>query len=91
MTVTGVGLLAGNSGLVPPAFEERVDWFRFIPPDRTPPVLGGSVTATPGAGSTVKVAWSTDEPATSEVVFGATTAYESGTIATSAEVHAATA
>ena len=53
MTVTAVGLLAGNSGVFAPAFQARVDWFHYTPPDRTAPVISApSVAATPGAGST---------------------------------------
>ena len=39
MTVTAAGLMAGNSGGVPPAFQARADWFHYIPPDRTAPVV----------------------------------------------------
>jgi hypothetical protein len=62
-----------------------VDWFRYIPPDRTPPVLS-TPSATAGAGSTARVTWTTDEPAGSEVAFGTTTAYGDGTISTPGDV-----
>jgi LmbE family N-acetylglucosaminyl deacetylase/regulation of enolase protein 1 (concanavalin A-like superfamily) len=79
MNVTAAGLLAGNSGGAPPAFEARADWFRYTPPDRTPPVIT-NVAATAAAGSGARVTWTTDEPASSEVEFGTTTAYADGTI-----------
>jgi LmbE family N-acetylglucosaminyl deacetylase/regulation of enolase protein 1 (concanavalin A-like superfamily) len=81
MTVTAVGLLAGNSGVFAPAYEARVDWFHYTPPDRTAPVISNpSVTATPGAGSTARITWTTDEIASSEVSYGETTAYANGSV-----------
>jgi LmbE family N-acetylglucosaminyl deacetylase len=62
-----------------------VDWFRYIPPDRTPPVLS-TPSATAAAGSTARVTWTTDEPAGSEVAFGTTTAYADGTIGAPGDV-----
>ena len=79
MTVTAAGLMAGNSGGVPPAFQARADYFRYIPPDRTPPAAT-SILATPSAGSGARVTWTTDEPASSEVSYGTTTAYTGGTM-----------
>jgi hypothetical protein len=43
------------------------------PPDSTPPALGG-ITATASRTAAI-VSWTTDEPATSEIEYGATTAY----------------
>jgi LmbE family N-acetylglucosaminyl deacetylase/regulation of enolase protein 1 (concanavalin A-like superfamily) len=85
MTVTAAGLMAGNSGGVPPAFLARADWFHYIPPDRTSPVIT-SIAATPSAGSGARVTWTTDEVATSEVEFGTTTTYGGGTITGPADV-----
>jgi LmbE family N-acetylglucosaminyl deacetylase/regulation of enolase protein 1 (concanavalin A-like superfamily) len=79
MTVTAAGLMAGNAGGAPPAFQARADWFHYTPPDRTPPVIS-AVTAAAGAGSGARVTWTTDELAGSAVEFGTTTAYADGTI-----------
>jgi LmbE family N-acetylglucosaminyl deacetylase/regulation of enolase protein 1 (concanavalin A-like superfamily) len=74
MRVAAVGPFVGNSGSAPPAFQGEIDYFHYIPPDRTPPVISG-VTAEPGTGSTARVSWTTDERSSSEVAFGKTTAY----------------
>ena len=79
MTVTAAGLLAGNSGGAPPAFQARADWFRYTPPDRTAPVVT-NIAAAPSAGSGARITWTTDEAASSEVSYGTTTAYTGGTI-----------
>jgi LmbE family N-acetylglucosaminyl deacetylase len=87
MNVSAVGLQAGNSGTFAPAYQARVDWFHYTPPDRTAPVISApSVTATPAAGSTANVAWTTDEIASSEVSYGETTSYAGGTVTGPAEV-----
>jgi LmbE family N-acetylglucosaminyl deacetylase/regulation of enolase protein 1 (concanavalin A-like superfamily) len=85
MTVTAAGLMAGNSGGVPPAFQARADFFRYTPPDRTPPVVTG-IAAVPSAGSGARVTWTTDEQSSSEVSFGTTTAYAGGTITGAGDV-----
>jgi regulation of enolase protein 1 (concanavalin A-like superfamily) len=81
LRVGAIGPFAGNSGAAPPAFSAGVDYFRVIPPpppDVTPPVISG-VSAAPGPYE-ARIAWSTDEPSTSEVEYGRTTAYSSGPV-----------
>jgi regulation of enolase protein 1 (concanavalin A-like superfamily) len=73
MTVRAIGPFAGNGGVLAPAFDGLVDHFRVVPPDVTPPVLSAIQSTTSAIGA--QVTWSTDEPATSEVVYGLTTAY----------------
>jgi len=84
LTVSALGPFAGNSGGTPPAFTAKVDYFREIVPDVTPPAFSG-VAVAPGA-ATAQVTWTTDEPASSEVVYGPTTAYESGSVRNEARV-----
>ena len=74
MSVTAVGPYGGNSGNNPPAFEASVDYFREIT-DRTPPVVS-ELDVSPRANSAI-VTWTTDEPATSRIAYGTTTAYGS--------------
>ena len=93
LTVTGIGPFAGNSGGEPPAFSSRIDYFRAIvaePLDTTPPALSGISAEAGGVGATLR--WQTNEPATSEVAYGTTTAYTGGTITRAARVssHAVT-
>lgn len=76
LAVSAVGPFAGNSGAAPPAFAATIDYFRYIPPDRTPPQISG-LSATPVA-IAAEVVWTTDEPATSTVAYGPTPAYEDG-------------
>ena len=76
LNVTAIGPYAGNSGSNPPAFTSRVDYFRDVPPDLTPPAISAIASQPTGVGATVT--WTTDEPSTSEIVYGPTAAYESG-------------
>jgi regulation of enolase protein 1 (concanavalin A-like superfamily)/LmbE family N-acetylglucosaminyl deacetylase len=76
LAVGAVGPFAGNSGGSPPAFAAEIDYFRYIPPDRTPPQISG-LSATPGP-IAAEIVWTTDEPATSTVAYGPTAAYEDG-------------
>jgi hypothetical protein len=80
MSVSALGVYAGNSGASPPAFTSLVDFFRDVtpPPDVTPPVIS-ALAAAPRTYSAV-VTWTTDEDATSSVSYGATEAYESGSV-----------
>jgi len=89
LTTTSIGVFAGNAGDNPPAHTAIIDYFfntasPVIPEDggaaadTTPPVIS-SVTTTPGT-TQIQVDWSTDEPATSSVEYGLTTAYELGRI-----------
>jgi len=76
MTVTSVGVYAGNSNY---DHTVLVDWFKVSSvgnPDTTPPVIS-NVAVTPGITSAT-VTWTTDEPATSSVSYGTTNAYEIG-------------
>jgi regulation of enolase protein 1 (concanavalin A-like superfamily) len=91
LDVTAVGPFAGNSGSPVPAFTALVDYVFETsapiepedtpdgepPPDTTPPVISG-VEVTPSTNSAV-VRWTTDDPATSSVSVGPTTAYGLGT------------
>ena len=83
LTVSAVGPYAGNSGLALPAFTSRVDYFHYFAPDKTPPVIS-AISAAPAAIG-AEVTWTTDEPATSSVAYGRTTAYEDGTASTGGE------
>ena len=75
MTVRSIGPFAGNSGSSPPAFSARVDYFRVVPADNAAPVLGAiSVTSGPIGAA---VTWTTNEPASSRVDYGATASYGS--------------
>src|SRR5918996_5036574 len=76
LAVSAVGPYAGNSGASPPAFAAAIDYFRYIPPDRTPPQISG-LSATPGP-IAAEIVWTTDEPATSTVAYGPSAAYEDG-------------
>jgi LmbE family N-acetylglucosaminyl deacetylase len=78
LAVTAIGPFAGNSGGSPPAFTSRVDYFRDIPPDLTPPAITAIGSSNTGVGATVT--WTTDEVATSEVRYGPTAAYEAGSV-----------
>jgi LmbE family N-acetylglucosaminyl deacetylase/regulation of enolase protein 1 (concanavalin A-like superfamily) len=78
LAVTAIGPFAGNSGGSPPAFTSRVDYFRDVPPDLTPPAITAIGSSATGAVATVT--WTTNEPATSEVRHGSTTAYEAGAV-----------
>jgi len=85
LTVTGVGVFAGNAGNSPPAFTSLVDYFTVTGSDTTPPApdttapeitnVSSSVTDT-----TATVTWQTNEPASSSLSYGATGAYEEGTV-----------
>jgi regulation of enolase protein 1 (concanavalin A-like superfamily) len=84
LTVSQVGVWAGNH-TPSPAFTAQVDYFlnpadplEPPPSDTSPPVVSG-VDVSAGVGGAT-VSWSTDEPATSGVVSGVTTAYENGLV-----------
>ncbi len=76
LTVGAVGPYAGNSGSSPPAFATNVDYFRYLPPDHTPPQIS-AIAADPSAIG-ADVTWTTNEPASSAVAYGGTTAYADG-------------
>ena len=84
LTVRALGPYAGNGGSSPPAFTAKVDYFRYIQPDHTPPQISG-ITVTPN-GIGAQVSWTTDEPASSTVAYGASTSYAGGTISGVADV-----
>ncbi len=86
LTVAKVGPLVGNSGNPAPAFTSQIDWFKEILPDSTAPVITaiGATPRTIGA----NVQWTTDESATSEVLYGKTTAYGSAKVASTGLVTA---
>lgn len=92
LNVTGVGVLAGNAGTNPPAFTANFDYFflraePIIPEDggvavdTFPPAIR-NISTVPGA-TNLLVEWATNEPATSTVQYGLTTAYELGSISRS--------
>ena len=76
MTVTSLGVFAGNSGDAP-AFSLPIDYVRDVTParDTTAPVLGG-VSASANT-LNAAITWSTDEAATSNVDYGPTSSYGS--------------
>jgi LmbE family N-acetylglucosaminyl deacetylase/regulation of enolase protein 1 (concanavalin A-like superfamily) len=76
LVVRGIGPFAGNAGNTPPAFTSAIDYFRNIPPDVTPPEISGITAAAGAIGA--QVAWTTDEPSTSAVAYGLTSAYGGG-------------
>jgi hypothetical protein len=87
MTVTKVGLYAGNAGTIPPAFTMLADFFfdNAVPVNPEDPV--GAVTdllkpfiynlASVAGGTAVRVTWKTDELAKSRIEYGTTTGYGS--------------
>jgi regulation of enolase protein 1 (concanavalin A-like superfamily) len=87
MKVNAIGAWAGNQGSSPPAFTAALDYF-FNESSPIAPEDGAQVTDTfppnlinPNAlpnRTSVTVSWSVDEPATSHVDYGLTTAYELG-------------
>ena len=83
LTVSGVGPYAGNSGSALPAFTSRIDYFRFFAPDQAPPVISAISSAPTAIGA--EVTWTTNEPATSSVAYGLTTAYQGGVATTAGE------
>ena len=83
LAVAGIGPYAGNSGGSPPAFSADVDYFRSFPPDVTAPVLTGIAAAPSPIGATVT--WATNEPATSAVAYGLSSAYTGGTVSVAGE------
>ena len=76
LAVGAVGPYAGNSGGSPPAFAASLDYFHYLPPDKTPPQITGVSVVANAIGA--DVTWTTDEPATSAVAYGPTVAYEDG-------------
>jgi regulation of enolase protein 1 (concanavalin A-like superfamily) len=75
LDLSAVGPFAGNGGAPPPAFSAVVDHFRVASADETPPVISGIGTTTTPIAATVT--WTTDEPASSTVAYGTTSAYGS--------------
>jgi len=84
LTVREIGPFAGNSGNAPPDFTSRIDYFRDIPPDLTPPAISAVNANSTGAAATIS--WTTDETATSEVRYGTTMEYAAGTVTKSGSV-----
>lgn len=89
MVVRRVGVYAGNAGSSPPSHTALVDYFfntrsPIVPedggfaPDVVPPVISAIQSTT--TASTATITWTTDEPATSAVSYGLTSAYEAGTV-----------
>ncbi len=95
LIMDSIGVFVGNTGTTIPAYSGKVDYFfntrspivpedGGIAPDPLPPVFSTiQVTTTSG---TATVTWTTNEPATSAVSYGPTTAYENGTITDPARV-----
>ena len=73
MTVGRIGPFASNGSVFPPAFVSQVDYFRLIVPDTAPPQL--SAIAADPRGLEAAVTWTTNEPASSQIVFGTDTGY----------------
>ncbi len=78
LTVRAVGPYAGNGGSSPPAFTAKVDYFHYIPPDRTPPQISAIAAAPSALGATIS--WTTDEPSSSTIAYGETAGYAGGTV-----------
>ncbi len=83
LAVSAVGPYAGNGGPSLPAFASTIDYFRYIPLDRTPPQVSAVSAAANAIGA--NVTWTTDEPSTSTVAFGTSSAYEGGEAGTGGE------
>ena len=93
ITVSSVGVFAGNAGPAAPAFTSVVDYvFNTASPidpedgvggdpgpDITPPVIFGE-SAVAISDTEIRVSWNTNENADSTVEYGLTTAYELGTV-----------
>lgn len=83
VTTTGIGIYAGNAtGTGSPAHTASFDYFfntasPVVPEDPTLTWTISNVVATPGENSAT-ITWTTDEPTTSSVAYGPTTAYELG-------------
>jgi uncharacterized repeat protein (TIGR02543 family) len=83
LTVAAVGAFVGNAGTNPPAHTGSIDYFfntasPISPEDEIPgdPLFLSDIQVTPGdAGATVT--WGTNEPATSSVAYGQSSAYGS--------------
>ena len=79
LTVSSVGVYAGNSGSNPPAFPAKVDYLfdSATPladdPDLYAPVIS-DISLLPGS-SAADVSWVTDEPASARVEYGLTSSY----------------
>jgi hypothetical protein len=95
LTMDSIGVFIGNTGTSIPAHTGKVDYFfntrspivpedGGIAPDPLPPVFSNIQVAT--TSSTATVTWTTNEPATSAVSYGPTTAYENGTVTDLARV-----
>ena len=89
LTVRSAGLYAGNAGATPPTHVATVDYFfrlgaPVVPEDGTPatgndPPIISDIRVSP-TGTTATVSWTTNEPATSRVSAGPTTAYGTATL-----------
>jgi len=82
ITVAAVGAFVGNAGTNPPAHTAYIDYFfntaSPIPEDEIPgdPLFISDIQVTPGD-TWATVTWATNEPATSSVDYGQSTAYGS--------------
>jgi len=85
ITVTGIGIYAGNApGSSSPAHTASFDYFfetasPVVPEDPTLPWSLNDIVATPSETSAI-VTWTTEEPTTSSVAYGPTAAYELGIV-----------
>jgi regulation of enolase protein 1 (concanavalin A-like superfamily) len=82
LAVSAIGPFAGNAGIFPPGFTSGIDYFRSLsesPSDTAPPVIASTEVTPSPMGATVT--WTTDEPATSAVAYGADSAYGMGSMA----------
>ena len=79
LTVSSVGVFAGNSGSPAPAHTALLDYFANTASfDLTPPAIS-FIRITPNA-TGARVTWTTDEPATSHVAYGQSLAYDKGSV-----------
>jgi hypothetical protein len=89
LAMDSIGVFIGNTGTTIPAHTGKVDYFfntrspivpedGGIAPDPLPPVFSAIQAAT--TPTTATITWTTNEPASSSVSYGPTTAYENGTV-----------
>jgi len=97
LVVNEIGVYAGNTGSISPAFTALIDDITIYaasvptprpppPPDTVAPVINdvsASVRAAASGGVEVILSWTTDELTTGSVAYGETTSYEVGSVATS--------
>jgi hypothetical protein len=84
LAAKSIGVFVGNAGNPAPAHTGVIDYFfntadPFV--DRTAPVISDIQVAPDD--TTATITWTTDEPATSRIVYGLSDAYESGSVADS--------